>query len=35
MRRFAGGDVMWSGAQTQIGRVVGTTPGHVTMVEMT
>lgn len=33
-RRFETGDVMYSPAQTHIGRNIGTTPTHVIMVEL-
>lgn len=33
-RSFQRGEVMWSDAQTHIGRNVGTTPTHVVLVEL-
>jgi hypothetical protein len=33
-RKFASGDVMWSEAQTHIGKNVGETPTHVVLIEL-
>ncbi|MBI3369931.1 MAG: cytoplasmic protein [Burkholderiales bacterium] len=33
-REFKAGDVMWSDAQTHVGRNVGSTPSHAILVEL-